>query len=126
MVFASCYRETAGRDQLGRFRFVEPDGRRRADACFFLLERYNVSDIGEFVNIGVGKEITIRELAELIAGVVSFQGKLAFDSSKPDGTPRKLLDVSRIQALGWQARTGFREGVTKAYADYLKNITHAD
>lgn len=96
-----------------------------ADACVFLLERYNVSDIGEFVNIGVGKEITIRELAELIADVTSFHGKLVFDSSKPDGTPRKLLDVSRIQGLGWHAKTGFREGVTKVYADYLQNITHA-
>jgi GDP-L-fucose synthase len=94
-----------------------------ADACVFLLERYNASDIGEFVNIGVGKEITIRELAELIADVVSFHGKLMFDSSKPDGTPRKLLDVSRMQALGWQAKAGFREGITRVYADYLKNIT---
>lgn len=96
-----------------------------ADACVFLMERCNASDIGEFINIGVGKEITIRELAELIAEVVSFHGKLVFDSSKPDGTPRKLLDVSRMQALGWQAKAGFREGITKAYADYLQNIIHA-
>jgi GDP-L-fucose synthase len=93
-----------------------------ADACVFLMERCNASDIGEFINIGVGREITIRELAELIAEIVGFRGKLVFDSSKPDGTPRKLLDVSRFQALGWQAKTGFREGVAKAYADYLKNV----
>jgi GDP-L-fucose synthase len=96
-----------------------------ADACVYLMEKFNASDIGEFVNIGVGKEITIRELAELIADVVNFRGKLIFDSSKPDGTPRKLLDVSRLQALGWQARTGFREGITKAYADFLQNIARA-
>ena len=96
-----------------------------ADACMFLMERCNAADIGEFINIGVGKEITIRELAELIAEIVGFRGKLVFDSSKPDGTPRKLLDVSRFQALGWQAKTGFREGIAKAYADYLKNVLKA-
>lgn len=90
-----------------------------ADACVFLMERYNAADLGEFVNIGVGREITIRELAELVAEVVGFGGRLTFDSSKPDGTPRKLLDVSRLQALGWQAKTGFREGIAMAYADYL-------
>lgn len=96
-----------------------------ADACVFLMEKCNASDIGEFVNIGVGKEITIRELAELVAKVVGFRGKLIFDSSKPDGMPRKLLDVSRLQALGWQAKTKFREGISKAYADYQKSITRA-
>jgi len=92
-----------------------------ADACVFLMERCNAADIGEFINIGVGREITIRELAELIAEIVGFRGRLVFDSSKPDGTPRKLLDVS----LGWQAKTGFREGIAKAYADYLKNVLKA-
>ena len=96
-----------------------------ADACVFLMERCNAADIGEFINIGVGREITIRELAELIAEIVGFRGQLVFDSSKPDGTPRKLLDVSRFQALGWQAKTGFREGIAKAYADYLKNVLKA-
>ncbi|MHB8742013.1 MAG: GDP-L-fucose synthase [Sulfuricaulis sp.] len=96
-----------------------------ADAVVFLMEKYNASDVGEFVNIGVGKEITIRELAELIADVVGFRGQLIFDRSKPDGTPRKLLDVSRLHALGWQAKTGFREGITKAYADYLQNFARA-
>jgi GDP-L-fucose synthase len=92
-----------------------------ADACVFLMERYNAADVGEFVNIGVGKEITIREAAELIADVVGFNGRLVFDTLKPDGTPRKLLDVSRLHALGWQAKTGFGEGITKAYEDFLKN-----
>lgn len=96
-----------------------------ADACVFLMEKFNASDIGEFVNIGVGKEITIRELAELVAKVIGFRGKLIFDSSKPDGMPRKLLDVSRLQALGWQAKTEFREGISKVYADYQKSITRA-
>ena len=90
-----------------------------ADACVFLMERYNAADLGEFVNIGVGREITIRELAELVAEVVGFNGKLTFDTSKPDGTPRKLLDVARMQALGWEAKTGFREGIRQAYEDFL-------
>ncbi|MEX2164819.1 MAG: GDP-L-fucose synthase [Sulfuricaulis sp.] len=93
-----------------------------ADACVFLMGRFNAADIGEFINIGVGKEITIREVAELIADVVGFRGSLVFDTSKPDGTPRKLLDVSRLRALGWQAKTGFREGIANAYADFLQNI----
>jgi len=96
-----------------------------ADASVFLMERYNAGDVGEFVNIGAGKEITIREAAELIAEVVGFPGKLVFDLSQPDGMPRKLLDSSRLQALGWQAKTGFREGIAKAYADYLKNFLTA-
>lgn len=96
-----------------------------ADASVFLMERYNASDVGEFVNIGAGKEITIREAAELIAEVVGFPGKLVFDRSQPDGMPRKLLDNSRLQALGWQAKTSFREGLAKAYADYLKNFLKA-
>ena len=92
-----------------------------ADACVFLMERYNAADLGEFVNIGVGREITIRELAELVAEIVGFNGKLTFDTSKPDGTPRKLLDVARMQALGWEAKTGFREGLHQAYEDFLHN-----
>ncbi len=93
-----------------------------ADASVFLMERYNAGDVGEFVNIGAGKEITIREAAELIAEVVGFLGTLVFDRSQPDGMPRKLLDSSRLRALGWQAKTGFREGLTEAYADFLQNV----
>ncbi len=96
-----------------------------ADACVFLMEKYNAADIGEFVNIGTGKESTIRELAELVADVIGFRGKLVFDASRPDGTPRKLLDVSRLLALGWQAKTGFREGIIKAYEDFLQNVAEA-
>jgi GDP-L-fucose synthase len=90
-----------------------------ADACVFLMERYNSADLGEFVNIGIGREISIRELAELVAEVVGFSGKLTFDSSKPDGAPRKLLDTARIRTLGWEAKTDFREGVHLAYEDFL-------
>src|SRR3989344_5640826 len=82
-----------------------------ADACVYLMEKHNAPDIGEFVNVGTGKETTIRELAELVAEVVGFRGKLVFDTSKPDGTPRKLLDVSRLQQLGWRHKTSFREGI---------------
>jgi GDP-L-fucose synthase len=96
-----------------------------ADACVFLMEKFNASGVGEFVNIGTGREITIRELAELVAEVVGFHGQLVFDASKPDGTPRKLLDVSRLQQLGWQPKTGFREGIALAYADFLKNVLQA-
>jgi len=93
-----------------------------ADACVFLMENYNADDIGEFINIGVGKDITIRDAAELIAEVVDYRGNLIFDESKPDGTPQKLLDTSRLRALGWNAKTEIREGITMVYEDYRKNI----
>lgn len=88
-----------------------------ADACVFLMENYN--DL-QFVNIGVGEDISIRELAELIKEVVGFQGDLDFDSSKPDGTPRKLMDVSKLTSLGWKAKTNLKEGIKLAYEDFLK------
>lgn len=88
-----------------------------ADACVFLMENYN--DL-QFVNIGVGEDISIRELAELIKEVVGFQGDLEFDSSKPDGTPRKLMDVSKLTSLGWKAKTNLKEGIKLAYKDFLK------
>lgn len=79
-----------------------------ADACFFLMQNYN----GEWaLNIGTGEDISIAELAELIKGIAGFKGKLVFDSSKPDGTPRKLLDVSRIHSLGWKHRINLEEGI---------------
>ena len=70
------------------------------------------------INIGCGEEVTIRELAELICEVVGFRGALVFDSTKPDGTPRKLLDVSKLKALGWAPRTGLREGIARTYEWY--------
>ncbi len=92
-----------------------------ADACVFLMEGFDAADIGEFINIGSGREVTIRQAAEMIAEVVGFRGRLVFDASRPDGTPRKLLDSSHLQALGWRARTDFREGLANAYEDYLRN-----
>ncbi len=90
-----------------------------ADACVYLIERYNAAEIGEFINIGVGKDHTVRQFAEIAAEVVGFDGGLVFDTSKPDGTPQKLLDVSRLRALGWQAKTELKAGLKLAYEDYL-------
>lgn len=88
-----------------------------ADACVFLMERDDVRD-GLF-NVGTGLDVTIRELAEAVMDVVGFKGEIVFDASKPDGTPRKLLNVDRLRALGWQAKTSLSEGIAKAYADFL-------
>ncbi|MGE3335560.1 MAG: GDP-L-fucose synthase family protein [Rhodospirillaceae bacterium] len=93
-----------------------------ADACVFLMKTYSDE---KFVNIGVGTDVTIRELAALIAEVVGFKGALSFDSTKPDGPPRKLLDVSRLNALGWKARTGLRDGIASTYQWYLQNVAGA-
>ena len=83
-----------------------------ADACVHLMERgYD----GPLVNIGSGEDVTIRELAETVMDVIGFKGSISFDSSKPDGTPRKLLDVSRLTGLGWSARTKLRDGIRLAY-----------
>jgi len=83
-----------------------------ADACVHLMERdYD----GPLINVGTGDDVTIRELAETVMEVVGFKGRIAFDSSKPDGTPRKLLDVSRLAALGWRSRTTLRDGIRAAY-----------
>ena len=87
-----------------------------ADACVFLMENYN--DL-QFVNIGVGEDISIRDLAELIKEVIGYQGELEFDSSKPDGTPRKLMDVSKLHSLGWKAKTSLKDGIKLAYEDFL-------
>ena len=90
-----------------------------ADACVFLMERQIHDGI---YNVGTGTDITIRELAETVLDVIGFRCKIVFDTSKPDGTPRKLLDVSRIKCLGWHAKTELREGVEMAYADYLAKL----
>ncbi len=75
----------------------------------------------QLVNVGCGHDVSIRELAELVAAVVGFGGGLVFDSSKPDGAPRKLLDVSRLTGLGWTPKIGLKEGVTQTYAWFLDN-----
>ena len=89
-----------------------------AAACLLLLEKY---DSQEIINIGCGEDVTIRELAELICDVVGFDGELVWDKTKPDGTPRKLLDVTRIRALGWQPRIPLRQGIAKTYEWFLAN-----
>ena len=83
-----------------------------ADACVFLMNNYDEED---FVNVGVGEDVSIRELAETIQDVVGYVGKLDWDTSKPDGTPRKLLDVSKMKELGWEAKIGLEEGIVDTY-----------
>ena len=92
-----------------------------AKAVVFLLKNKSASEIGEFINIGTGEEITILELAELIKEVVGFKGRIVFDTSKPDGTMRKLMDVSRINNLGWHAQTSLKDGIKLVYEDFLNN-----
>ena len=90
-----------------------------ADACLFLMEHFDGSGP---INIGVGEDISIRDLALLVREIVGFEGELAFDTSKPDGTPRKLMDVSRLNELGWRAQIELREGVKNTYAWFLENV----
>jgi GDP-L-fucose synthase len=89
------------------------------DACVLLMERHTAASIGELINIGTGEDATVEELARVVAEVIGYHGRFVFDANKPDGTPRKLLDVARINALGWRAQTGLKEGIAKAYVDYL-------
>jgi GDP-L-fucose synthase len=89
-----------------------------ADACVFLMNNYNGSEI---VNIGTGEDITIGGLAHLISDIVGYGGKIIFNTDMPDGTPRKLLDVSKLKSLGWKYQTHLTEGIKKTYADYVKN-----
>lgn len=86
-----------------------------ADACVFLMKEYNER---QFINIGTGKEISIKDLAQLVKEVVGFEGDLEFDMTKPDGTPRKLMDSSRLHELGWRSETSLREGLKYAYFDF--------
>jgi GDP-L-fucose synthase len=92
-----------------------------AEACVYLMENKTVKEIGELINIGTGEDCTILELAETIKEVVGFKGKLVFDTSKPDGTPRKLLDVSKINSMGWKAKTSLKDGLVKTYIDFQAN-----
>jgi len=88
-----------------------------ADAAVYLMLHY---DSPEIINVGVGEDIEIRELARIIAEIAGFEGKIIFDTSKPDGTPRKLLDIGRLRSAGWQARIGLRDGIRQTYAWYLE------
>lgn len=97
-----------------------------ADACVFLMNLPDpdfsrlLSADQPLINIGVGEDLTIRELTDMVKTVVGFEGRVVWDADKPDGTPRKLLDVSRLAALGWQAKTDLREGIALTYQDFLK------
>ncbi|MFA5245267.1 MAG: GDP-L-fucose synthase [Pedobacter sp.] len=91
-----------------------------ADACFYLMQNY---DETEFINIGTGKDITIKDLALLIKRVSGYEGSLVFDTTKPDGTPRKLMDVSKLHAKGWGHKIELEEGIKIVYDDFVKNYT---
>lgn len=93
-----------------------------ADACVFLMERYSAE---EPINVGVGKDMSIASLAELVREVVGYEGEIRFDPSKPDGTPRKLLDVGRLHSMGWRARIPLREGIERTYRWYLEDAVPA-
>jgi GDP-L-fucose synthase len=93
-----------------------------ADACVHMMEQgYD----GPLVNVGTGQDVTIGELARTVMDVVGFKGRIVFDASKPDGTPRKLLDVGRLHALGWKHRVGLRQGIALAYRDFLQRFAQA-
>ena len=88
-----------------------------ADACYFLMQHY---DEGGYVNIGWGEDIEIKELAQLIKKISGYTGDIIHDTSKPDGTPRKLMDVTKLRNMGWQASISLEEGIRKVYQDYIK------
>ena len=94
-----------------------------ADACVFLMNNYSGD---ETVNLGTGKELTIKELTELVAKVIGYTGEIRWDASKPDGTPRKLLDVSKLESLGWHYKTELEEGIKLSYKDFLTNPMRAE
>lgn len=87
------------------------------EACVFLMQHYNED---QFINVGVGEDISIHDLAYLVREIIGYEGKLRFDTNKPDGTPRKLMDVTKLHALGWQHKTSLRDGIALAYQDFLK------
>ncbi len=90
-----------------------------ADAVIYLMENYNFSETGEFVNIGCGEDLQIKDLAEKVGNIVGYTGKINWDTTKPNGTPRKLLDVSKLNKLGWQPSVSLDEGIKTAYKDFL-------
>jgi GDP-L-fucose synthase len=91
-----------------------------AEACVYLMKNCNYGNIGEIINIGTGQDLRIKELADLIKDIVGFEGEIKYDISKPDGTPRKLLDVSRAQGLGWEAKINLKKGIESTYDWYRK------
>ena len=91
-----------------------------ADACIFIMENCNFSELGEFINVGSGTDIKIKDVAKFIREVVGFNGEIKYDLSKPDGTPRKLLDISKIRGLGWEATVDLEQGIRNTYDWYCK------
>ena len=94
-----------------------------ANLCVFLMERYSGN---ETVNAGTGKELTIKELTEIVAKVIGYEGRIEWDTTRPNGTPRKLLDVSKAKALGWEYKTELEEGIRQTYADFLEKVGHSE
>jgi len=92
-----------------------------ADACLYFMEKYNAKELPPFINIGTGKDISIKKLAELIRDIEKYEGKIVWDTSKPDGMPRKVVDVAIANKLGWQAKVSLEEGIKKTYMWFLKN-----
>src|SRR5439155_12635061 len=89
-----------------------------ASACLFLLQNY---DSPEIINVGAGSDLSVRELAELICEIIGFKGELAWDTSQPDGTPRKLLDISKVRSLGWEPTISLRDGIARTYEWFKKH-----
>jgi len=90
-----------------------------ADACVFLMKNYNEEGL---INIGVGEDLSIKELAEMVKEITGYKGKIVFDTSKPDGTPRKLMDVSKLSAIGWRASISLKEGITQVYKEKFQSL----
>jgi len=93
-----------------------------ADAVIYVMNNYNNKDLGEFINVGTGEDLTIREMAEMIRKMVDFNGEIKWDTSKPDGTPRKLLDISKINLLGWTPKISLNKGINHTYEWYVKQL----
>jgi GDP-L-fucose synthase len=93
-----------------------------ADTCVYLMGNYNYDETREFINIGVGEDISIKELAELIKSITGYEGKIVYDISKPDETPRKLLDVTKLHSLGWKDKISLKDGIKRVFDEYQKNL----
>lgn len=93
-----------------------------ASACIFLMEKYCAKEIGELINIGSGLDLKIRELAQMVKDIIGFKGEIVWDKTKPDGTPKKLLNVSKLTSLGWKPKIDLQEGIKMAYEWYLKSL----
>lgn len=97
-----------------------------ADACVMLMEHSHADRIGDFINVGSGVEIAIKELAQLVARIVGFEGRVVFDEGKPDGMRRRRLDITRISTMGWKAKTALADGIGQSYADFLRREAECD